>query len=126
MTAEQLTEVRALCEAATDGPWTIEPDRNDQQNIYSNDEWIALLPHQCVSSIEQQRVKDAAFIAASRSLVPALLDENEALRTALRVARSELAIAASYADARDISIGLRTHARSCADAIKTIDAVVHR
>jgi cytochrome P450 len=53
-----------------------------------------------------------------------LLAERDELWAALRVARSELSIAASYVEARDISIGLRTHARACADAVKTIDAAI--
>lgn len=86
----ELAEAQRLVEAATHGEWRIDHDRNDQPNIYAADEWIAILPHQCVTSIEEQRNRDAAFIAASRSLVPALIAEVTRLRTLLVRACSSL------------------------------------
>lgn len=81
ITDEQLAEWRRLADAAWPGPWELELDRNDQQNVYAADRtWIALLPHQCVRSIEEERERDAEFIAAARAAVPALIAEVERLR----------------------------------------------
>lgn len=85
-----LKHLRALAEAATPGPWELRSDRNEQKNVYSGDKWIAVLPHQCVASIEEQRGQDAAFVAAARTAVPELLDENERLRAALDYLRRKI------------------------------------
>lgn len=66
--------LRAMADAATPGEWSTRLDRHEQENVYSGDAWIALLPHQCITSIERQSRADAAFIAAARTAIPALLD----------------------------------------------------
>lgn len=109
MTEEQLAAVEALCNAATVGPWSIEYDGNEQANIYSGHEWIAILPHQCVLSIEEQRAKDAGFIAASRTLVLQLIAELREARAylddshvrAMNDANEASALCASLAAERD-------------------------
>ncbi len=65
--------------------------------------------------------RDAA-LARRDSDYDALANEVVRLRGLLRVARSELAVAASYVEEPGISIGLRTHARACAKALAAIDA----
>ena len=62
--------------AHTPGPWAIEPDDNEQLNIYAEERafWVALLPHQCVRSIEEQQKINARLIAAAPDLLAALRD----------------------------------------------------
>lgn len=86
-----IAKARQMISAATPGPWTITHDSNEQCNIYaadrhgqpSGDDWVCLLPHQCVSSIEEARRHDAAFIAYARDALPAALDRIEQLQSAL-------------------------------------------
>lgn len=70
-------ELRALCEAATPGPWGVAYTSAGEAKIVVGDKGIALLRHAWESS------PDAAFIAAARTEVPRLLDENAALRLEL-------------------------------------------
>lgn len=59
--------------AHTPGPWVIDPDKNDQLCVYgSGGFWIALLPHQCLGSIEEQQKINASLIAAAPELLDAL------------------------------------------------------
>ena len=68
------TKALADDRVATKGPWEVIADDNAQQNIYADHgfDWIAMLPHQCVSSIEDMRKVDAEFIAAARTREPLL------------------------------------------------------
>ena len=50
--------------------------------------------------------------------------ERERMREALRIARHPCAIAASYVDDKNISIGLKLHAESCVAALRAIDAAL--
>lgn len=82
LSEDEVRELRELDRTATPGPWQRELDRNEQENIYGydHDEWIALLPHQCVAPIEKQRAIDANFIVTARTALPRLLDERDELR----------------------------------------------
>jgi hypothetical protein len=57
----------------TPGPWRVEFDHNEQANIHAENEemWIALLPHQCVTSIEETQKLNAHLIAAAPDLLEA-------------------------------------------------------
>lgn len=88
-----LDAIEARCDAATPGPWRDdETDNNGQRLIFGDnaDDWIALLPHQCVESIRVERDRDAAFIAHAREDLPALVAEVRRVRP--RHARLEAAI----------------------------------
>jgi hypothetical protein len=62
-----VAEAKAALEGVTEGPWKLsEPDGN----------WI--WPHVC--NTYGSRHEDAVFIAAARSLIPALVAEVERLR----------------------------------------------
>lgn len=50
--------------------------------------------------------------------------EVERLRGALEKAKGPIAIAASYADAPEVSLGLRVHARDCARILPEINAAL--
>ena len=88
MDATERARLRALCEAATPGPWDA---------IYDEDagEWMVRTGHADVAVLTWQRAIDAlglspmtmrtaAFIAASRTAIPALLDDSERLDAAER------------------------------------------
>lgn len=73
-------EIRKACEAATPGPWE------------EGDHWVFVMPEVTSASLRDvlkvpaggNGNANAAFIAGAREWVPALLDENEKLREALR------------------------------------------
>lgn len=80
-----IAQARSLCEKATPGPWRTR-ETADYSEIFDEHSWgKALSPLALVGS----NTDDAAFIAASRTLVPALADalenkqrEIDTLRTA--------------------------------------------
>ena len=85
MTDKELADIRARCEAARRGPWSVpaeessdyycggwEVEHERSRETYTN---VA----QMIGSRE-----DATFIAHARSDIPALLDEVELLRKALK------------------------------------------
>lgn len=78
MTAEQIAEARALCERATPGPWEIKRSRSgypyqihapNGHHVRDVTRWGAI----SVPSLPEGEA-NAAFVAAARTLVPALLD----------------------------------------------------
>lgn len=91
MTPERLAELRRLADAATPGPWAWEAtsqqdnswcvgttDPPHEGEVVTDDDtvvvdWVA-------ESGNAERLADAAFLAASRTAVPDLLDEVERLR----------------------------------------------
>ena len=81
MTPEQLAEWAALTDAATMGPWEVRrlswpQDSRDASDIVS--------PFGVISDAENMpKAADAAFIAAARAAVPALIAEVQRLRTVL-------------------------------------------
>lgn len=95
LTTSELDELRRLCEAATAGPWAVEPGALTAgpgeyviwpQNSIDPDaaetvsaEWGA-----CGIHTEDSTEANLAFIAAARSAVPRLLAEVERLREATR------------------------------------------
>ena len=83
MNDERLTELRALADAATSGPWKVSdtPLAPDFENA-----WVVLEDGRDglhAGYDGQFSVADAAFIAASRTAIPELLDEVERLRAEL-------------------------------------------
>lgn len=79
MTAVELKELRALCEAATKGEWFADDhDSDGNAHVWGSDgDGI------CKTNNPTDADANAAFIAAARTAVPALLDEVERLRAAL-------------------------------------------
>jgi len=68
MTDEEITRLRTLCDAATPGPWM-------RVGLFVLDDQCWWL---------DTRGDNTAFITAAREAVPALLDEVEKLRAALK------------------------------------------
>lgn len=90
LSEQQLAEIRARAEAATPGPWC-----TDDWEIYTGTEylpWSSLwIGETCRADDCHGSRDDAAFIAAARTDVPALLAEVERLRAALGTATDEVA-----------------------------------
>lgn len=80
MSPERLKELRALAEAATPGPWHIDGPNAD--DVVAEVSSLTVVPR--TNGMLCAPRYDAAFIAASRSAVPELLDEVERLRESLR------------------------------------------
>jgi hypothetical protein len=83
MTEDERTELRRLHEAATAGPWVHTTD------AMTGSEWGYIRPGVCAAPLatmwrnHERLMPNAEFIAAARTAVPALLDENERLRAVL-------------------------------------------
>jgi len=74
MTLDELDRLHA---AATAGEWVVSHDRNAQPNLYSRDadgfeHWLAILPHQCLVSLEVLANANAASIVAMHNAWPAI------------------------------------------------------
>ena len=84
MTRPTRAQLRELCEKATQGPW-VDRRRAERAEVWSMGPDID--PYDEGLVCDYIKADDAAFIAAARTAVPALLDENDALRALLRMAR---------------------------------------
>jgi len=72
MTDDRIKQLRALCEAATDGPW--DSARDGVWRWYGDNS-------ECVAGhLTNPMAPDAAFIAAARTALPEALDDVERLR----------------------------------------------
>lgn len=87
MTDEEIAKARALCEAATPGPWTAEYGTSDRAPTINGPArpGVAGFP----VPVRVASNQDAAFIAAARTLVPALLEELESARRDLAIAHQD-------------------------------------
>lgn len=77
---ENRAELRRLAEAATPGPWHLGKTGNTESHwVCAMDDENVIQPHCDHACRDAQREfdADAAFIAASRSAIPALLDALE-------------------------------------------------
>lgn len=93
MTEEELDHLRALCDAATPGPW------EDGTAMCCPDMgWVdgpkgkgTICPvYEAAKRTHTLDSNDAAFIAAARTALPALIEEVKRLRGLLREAHREL------------------------------------
>jgi hypothetical protein len=73
MTEEDLQKARFLCDHSSPGPWRISPSRTGVIGPMPECIWIA-----SINNITP--VLDVEFIAASRALIPRLLDEIEQMK----------------------------------------------
>lgn len=86
MTREERERLRRLAEAATPGPWVVRNWHDWSSVIHEGASWRAVagrIGEDLAEPKDGQRSLDAAFIAAARSAVPALLDEVDRLRELL-------------------------------------------
>jgi hypothetical protein len=84
MTPERIAELKRLCDAATSGPWTVETPMDSPSVIADGNK--AVYDWTFIAHIDTGKVKhsvkadrNAAFIAAAREALPALLAENKRL-----------------------------------------------
>lgn len=56
----------------TPGRWEIRKNKNDELEIWAEGFWIAILPHQCLRSVEDQQKVNARLVAAAPDLLEAL------------------------------------------------------
>jgi hypothetical protein len=102
MTHAEISAARALADAATEGPWVVADDSPRGFGV-GQEEWehrpVDLHPWEMFNKT------DAAFIAASRTLVPKLCDALEAAQRDAEVIGNvlerEIAIAREHAEERD-------------------------
>lgn len=81
ITDARYDHLRALCAAATPGPWTPSGDRK---------RWVDItIPQEVVAA---NRENDARFVAEARAAIPELLDEIDHLRRAAMVILSASAL----------------------------------
>lgn len=88
MTHERIAELKALCDAATPGPW-----RQDYERVIGNGEWIedvATAVYTGPPRFHEQRFHDAALIAAARTALPEALAEIERLRAQVAELEAEV------------------------------------
>ncbi len=72
--------VHPLLEGTTPGPWIVRLNKHDECEVHSESgEWIAAVPHQCVSALVPIQEANANLIA----MAPTLAAENARLRAAL-------------------------------------------
>lgn len=93
MSKINISELEALRAKMTGGDWEIDEDSNDQLNIYARNQdtatdWIALFPHQCLKSIEEQQQRNADGWLAEHNAIPALI----------ALARADMALQAAEAE----------------------------
>lgn len=101
MTPAEIAALRALADAATPEPWA---ERPDSGKVAKRNDWHTIIDERGVPVVQtgfveihpgdgeesyaeagvKMRPEDRSFIAAARTAVPALLDEVERLRGALR------------------------------------------
>lgn len=113
MTPAELAEIRALCDAATPGEWKATDDRTERvcngncgaPFTYRDGSATGLVERHggCLTVANAELgdgASDARFIAASRQLVPRLVDALEAARDALEAARDRERNVSRLLDAR--------------------------
>ena len=76
LTADDLKQARELCEKATPGEWFVE----NLFGVYFGCEDYQIANTLCTGITEEGCEENAKFIAASRTLIPKLLDHIEALQ----------------------------------------------
>ena len=74
-----IAELRRKADAATPGPWSVEVNEYNYDKCLSVPE-LKSVSEGCVGSTTFWIDGDATFIAAARTMVPALLDALEAMR----------------------------------------------
>lgn len=96
MTDEELRVIRERCDAATRGPWIIQYGGADWKDrplfIRGAEDSICKNVRAYVVSTTGIHAHDIPFIAASRTDIPALLEEVECLRKCIKQLETEIRI----------------------------------
>jgi hypothetical protein len=109
MTAEEIAELRAVCDAATPGPWHDGGDERFGVELKSGTKDVAYA--NCYGGISIEDA-DLEFLTTARTVMPRLLDEVGALRgEAERLQTAYLASEGVMAMCRSLSGAYRTFLR---------------
>jgi hypothetical protein len=112
-------EIRALCDGATPTPWA--QQRSSPTLVYGDERFPMFV---CDTGHGHQAEADAAFIAAARELVPALLAEVEAAHRFEQSAEAEVAQLVEslerVTEARDAFKDERNEARAKVRAVELV------
>ena len=88
MTPTRIAELRALCAAATAGPWEVDGDGRDVCGFRERLGGASGRPPYEITEnngfMRNDMAADAAFIAGARTALPEALDEIERLRATLK------------------------------------------
>lgn len=90
MTDVELAELERLADAATPGPWEANSDHHNNVYVDAMNQGELGLKVQLLDLNMQGNEEDAAFIAASRTAIPALLADLREARASLGEARQLL------------------------------------
>lgn len=128
LTTEEMERLKALYAKATPGPWTLYAEMAGHiisvENGPRRPKWPA------IATCAPSQGDNAVLIVRMHEALPSLLaeltrlrEERERMREALDLAEYDLSVAASYANESGISVGLRVHARACADTLAKMHAL---
>ena len=90
------TEIRAICNAATDGPWRIEPVlgckriQAGKAGVHKQAQWKTEVACTPGLADEEQDNANATFIATARTALPEALDEIERLEKEVEALKHDL------------------------------------
>lgn len=87
VTDDEIKRLRALCDAATPGPWYRECEIDE--DVWCGTGGKCFLARPVIGCMDSDMADDAAFIIAARDAVPALLDEVAQLTGIVKRLRGE-------------------------------------
>ena len=115
MDADERARLRALCEAATPGPWETYRPAAGGLGIAHGD---PRTHHGCIARIVAGEPADAALMGIARTALPALLDALDAAEHALREARAEMErLRRELAETRGDFVQMREDRDACKGAL---------
>ena len=113
MTDDEIKQARALCEAATLGPWS----ETESGNTIDEDRFSYVMDANGMSVSRMawhgQGKRNAAFIAAARTLLPKALDEIERLKAYSKMLADDRLRACDVAEDAGRKAGMRAAAEIC-------------
>ena len=78
--AERIAKLKELDGKATPSEWDVSENDKEETILERGDDWIALLPHQGVTSIQERARHNAELIAYLRNNALDIIEELEAER----------------------------------------------
>jgi hypothetical protein len=100
MTDERKAELRGLCERATEGPWIYDDGGLDNHGVFQKVDCdpVCMMGDDGEYNLRKTSKNDALFIAAARTALPELLDDNDAKDREIARLTAELAAEKKRAD----------------------------
>lgn len=75
ITEAEMAECSALCEAATEGPWLLESDRDEDAPLWCVSHPKTVCDATTIANFLEDGKDDGAFIAQARTAMPRLIEE---------------------------------------------------